>query len=478
MIEKVLPKEFINSFPNHEDTKTDYLEFIKQDIQKGKYKIITLDDDPTGTQTVHDVEIITDWSKENILSVFNSQHSLFYILTNSRSLSLKETKKVHIEIAKNISEISKLTGIKFVLISRSDSTLRGYYPLEIEILKSIFARELGLYFTHEILIPAFFEGGRYTFNDIHWVAKKGYLVPCAKTEFADDPFFSYKNSNLKKWVQEKSENKIKEKDIISISIKDLRTGNLGWIKQTLMNSMHKIVIVNAIDYKDLEVFTCGCILAEKEGVQPIFRTAASFVRVRGAIADRKILTSEDILGKSTQNQIGAEIIIAGSVVEKTTQQINCLLEKEKQVKPVIMDVKNLIRHNSKEIDMVVKKSLSLISENKTPLIYTSREIIPSNHLGIEINKIISKGLAKTVEKFLKSEIKIKYIITKGGITSSDIATKALKIKKAVVMGQIYPGIPVWKTIIPERIKNLPLIIFPGNVGRKDTLLKIFRKLHK
>jgi uncharacterized protein YgbK (DUF1537 family) len=38
--------------------------------------------------------------------------------------------------------------------------------------------------------------------------------------------------------------------------------------------------------------------------------------------------------------------------------------------------------------------------------------------------------------------KPRFLLVKGGITASDVATHGLDIKKALVMGQILPGVPV------------------------------------
>ena len=62
-----------------------------------------------------------------------------------------------------------------------------------------------------------------------------------------------------------------------------------------------------------------------------------------------------------------------------------------------------------------------------------------------------------------------FVVAKGGITSSDVGTKALKVKRADVMGQIKPGIPVWRTGAESRFPGTPYVIFPGNVGEVQTL---------
>ena len=64
---------------------------------------------------------------------------------------------------------------------------------------------------------------------------------------------------------------------------------------------------------------------------------------------------------------------------------------------------------------------------------------------------------------------IHIFIIAGGITSSDVGTKALAVKKANVLGQIKPGIPVWQTGEESKFPMTPYVIFPGNVGEITTL---------
>lgn len=69
-----------------------------------------------------------------------------------------------------------------------------------------------------------------------------------------------------------------------------------------------------------------------------------------------------------------------------------------------------------------------------------------------------------------------FILAKGGITSSDIGVKALNVRRADVMGQISPGVPVWQTGAESKFPRLPYIIFPGNVGQTTTLRDIVQSL--
>jgi len=182
-----------------------------------------------------------------------------------------------------------------------------------------------------------------------------------------------------------------------------------------------------------------------------------------------------IFVKSIDNEKKIGIIIVGSFVKKSTEQLNYLIENSDNIHPILLNIDNLFKNTQSEIEKVINITINSINKNKTPLIYTSRKlkIGKGEAQNIFISRTISDCLASIIKNI---KIKPKYIITKGGITSSDIATKALKVKKALVLGQIYPGIPVLKISNPVKFRNLPLIIFPGNVGDKRTLLKIYNDL--
>lgn len=136
MNEAILGLDILNSYKTFDESKIDniLLEYVKRNNKK----IIVLDDDPTGVQTVHDISVYTDWSEQSIKSGFEEDKNLFYILTNSRGFTVEQTIKCHTEIINRINKISKETGKEYMIISRGDSTLRGHYPLETEILKDGF----------------------------------------------------------------------------------------------------------------------------------------------------------------------------------------------------------------------------------------------------------------------------------------------------------------------------------------------------
>lgn len=71
--------------------------------------------------------------------------------------------------------------------------------------------------------------------------------------------------------------------------------------------------------------------------------------------------------------------------------------------------------------------------------------------------------------FIGLHITPAFVIAKGGITSGTVGTEALGVKRANVLGQIRPGIPVWQTGPESKFPGIPHVIFPGDVGDAETL---------
>ena len=459
---------------------------LEKELSKNRRKIIVLDDDPTGVQTVHGVSVYTNWSTESIEAGFDESNNLFFILTNSRGMTSDETVKVHNDIGRNIAAIARKKERDFILISRSDSTLRGHYPLETLTLKNVLENETGFHgsrfrFDGEIICPFFIEGGRYTAGNIHYVKFKDTLVPAAQTEFAADKTFGYSHSDLTEWVEEKTGGAFKKEAIRVASLEDLRGKQVEKIASLLteVEGFNK-VIVNALDYSDIKIFSAAFFQALDRGKRFMLRTAAAIPKVLGGIKDRPLLTREELLGKDSYNGANSRggLIVIGSHVQKTSRQLELLIEK-KNIAPIEFNT-HLVLDDKKfaeERNRVQKLCNESIEAGKITVVYTCRNRFDLNTENKEDELRISVKIAGAVTGFVSGlSRRPRFIIAKGGITSSEIGTIALDVKKALVLGQVLPGIPVWLTGSESRFPNMPYIIFPGNVGDEGDLRKIAEML--
>ena len=196
--EEKLNSSVLNIYPVLEEAELD--ELLLKEIEKNDVKFVVLDDDPTGVQTVHDISVYTDWTVESMKKGLADSNKVFYVLTNSRGMTEAETTKIHREILQAVSQAAKEEDRRYLFISRSDSTLRGHYPLETCLLKDGMEKD-GRKIDGEVLFPFFKEGGRFTIDNIHYVKYGEELVPAAQTEFAKYSTFGYTHSSITAYIE-------------------------------------------------------------------------------------------------------------------------------------------------------------------------------------------------------------------------------------------------------------------------------------
>lgn len=462
-----LSTDILNAYPSIDEQAVD--ELLAQEIAKNPSKIVVLDDDPTGVQTVHDVSVYTDWSPESIRSGFAEENKLFYILTNSRGMTREETRAAHQEIGERIAKVAHETETPYFIMSRSDSTLRGHYPLEPELLREAMEAD-GFTVDAEVMCPFFKEGGRFTIDNVHYVQQGNELVPAAETEFARDKTFGYTHSSIPEYIEEKTEGRYPASSVTCISLDDLRACNYDAIEQQLLAvSGFNKVCVNAIDYCDIKVFAVALYRAMAQGKTFMFRTAAGLVKVLGGVSDIPLLTREDMVTIETQN---GGVVVVGSHTQKTTAQLEELLKLDCTV-PVAFNSDLVLQGDDAfyaEVDRCVALEDDIIRSGKVAVCFTSRTLLEvpndTKESALLRSVKISDGVQRLVGQLSETPA---FVIAKGGITSSDVGTKALGVKRANVLGQIQPGIPVWQTGAESRFPATPYVIFPGNTGDETAL---------
>jgi uncharacterized protein YgbK (DUF1537 family) len=451
------------------------LEEIRNRVAESGRRIVVLDDDPTGTQTVHGVPVLTTWSAEDLRGALEGPSPTFYVLTNSRSFPEEEAVEMNREIAANLALAAERAGTEIVLTSRGDSTLRGHYPAETDALREA----LGADFDGLILCPCYLEAGRITVEDVHWVRQGETLVPAGETEFARDATFGYSSSSLPAWVGEKTAGGVPASEVASVGLSDLREGGPERVAEILRGvGGGRPVVVNAASYADLEVFVLGLLDAEAGGKRFLYRTGPSFVRVRGGIAEKGPLGPEELYRHRPRR--GHGLVLVGSHVEMTSRQLARALDLE-GVRGVELSVPRLLEQGERdgELERVVSEVNEGLAESEV-VVYTSREVIgdAAGRSGLEIGRSVSDALVEVVRR-VDREQPLAFVVAKGGITSSDVGTRGLGVRRAEVAGQMLPGIiSVW--ILPDEsaFPGLPYVIFAGNVGEEDSLARVIEILRE
>lgn len=448
---------------------------IREAGKQARAKLVVLDDDPTGTQTVHDVPVLTTWDTDTLAAELANELPCFYVLTNSRSLPAEAARALALELAANLKAAAAKAGRNFILVSRSDSTLRGHYPAETDAL----AEMLGP-FQATVLVPYFEAGGRYTINDVHYLEEGEDLVPAAETVFARDAVFGYEVSNLRHYVEEKSRGRIRAGSVQSFSLTELRTASPdGEPARSVARRLSSfppgsVCVVNAAHPRDLEVFVLGALLAEQGGTRLLYRTAAQFVATRLGLGPRLL---SGLLPAHAQGPAPAGgLIVVGSYVSKTSEQLERLLATGAPAR-VELDVPALLDPalRAGTLAQAAAETDRQLAQGRPVVAFTSRKLAAGESAAqnLDIGRRVSAALVELVRTL---KVEPRYLIAKGGITSSDLATRGLGVKRALVLGQLLPGVPVWQLGTETRWPGLPYVVFPGNVGGPAALAEAVQLL--
>ncbi|MEY3332532.1 MAG: hypothetical protein RLZZ176_832 [Cyanobacteriota bacterium] len=432
-------------------------------------KIIVLDDDPTGSQTVHSCLLLMRWDVETLRLGLKDDAPIFFILTNTRSLTPEAAASVTREVCHNLKIALAAEQITdFLVVSRSDSTLRGHYPIETDVI----AEELGPFDAH-FLVPAFFEGGRITRDSIHYLIIDGVPTPVHETEFARDSVFSYNYSYLPKYVEEKTKGRIKEDTVTRFLLDDIRQGSL---KRLLELQDNQCGVVDGEHQDDLNTFAVDVLTAANQGKRFLFRSAASILTALAALPAQPI-AAENMAAYVRDGKPGA--VIVGSHVKKTTQQLESLLQVAGTV-GIEVNVGRLLDDGVHQSVTLLTEILEKVQEvhnaGKTPVVYTSRQELtfPDIKTRLDFGNTVS-GLLMDIVQGLPSDIG--FLISKGGITSNDVLSTGLALTSARLLGQILAGCSMVITPSDHPLfPDLPVVLFPGNVGNADALATVYQRL--
>ena len=427
-------------------------------------KIIILDDDPTGSQTVHSCLLLTRWDVGTLKLGLDDASPLMFVLTNTRGMGATQAAAVTREVCQNLKQA--LAGFKqpVLFVSRSDSTLRGHYPVETDVM----AEELGPFDAH-FLIPAFFEGGRFTLHGIHYVRMGDKAIPAHETEFAKDSVFGYQHSFMPAYVEEKTHGRIQADEVVRFPIEEVRAGSFDKLMTLTDNTC---CVVDAENQDDLNRFADELLSAAEHGKRFLFRSAASLLTALAKLPPQPV-PAERMREYVKDGRPG--VVVVGSHVKKTTEQLGELLKQEGVV-PVEVDVNRLPEQVSELLPQILARVEMAHAQGKTPVIYTSRSErqFPDTPSRLRFGEQVSGFLMSVVHGLPKT---IGFIISKGGITSNDMLSMGLAIPAARIAGQIHAGCSVVLTPPNHpRLPNIPVVIFPGNVGDEQALATVYNRL--
>ena len=250
------------------------------------------------------------------------------------------------------------TRVQPVIVSRSDSTLRGHYPVETDVM----AEELGPFDAH-FLVPAFFEGGRITRDGMHYLLVDGRPVPVHETEFARDSVFGFSTGFLPDYVEEKTAGRIPP----------TRSSASAWLRCEATSAR---AFVPAGQYllrgRRRAAVRPGWFCAPGAGRRSrwqafLFRSAASLLTAFACLADAAGGCRGDVApGPRWQAGRG----VGRFACEKSTRQLRQLIETT-DVLPVHIDLDWMVR-DERAVAELAQQMVEAERGGRNIVLYTSR----------------------------------------------------------------------------------------------------------
>lgn len=445
-------------------------------LMRSHRRVLVLDDDPTGSQTAAGVPIATDFSPESIEWALREATPTAFVLTNARALDENTARELTRSIAQTASTVADRLGLQLSLVSRSDSTLRGHFPVDVDVLTDVSTGT-----PHAlVLCPAYPAAGRITRHGRHLVRSGPDWLPVGETAYARDATFGFSASTLPDWIEERSHGRWAAADVTVVSVTDIRRGPdhisrlIGATASTLDPSP---VCVDAETEADLDAVAAALERCEEEGIRTIVRCGPSLARARGGLPHSNRISPEHLRAALDPTTGPHGLVVAGSHVDLTTIQL-AHLDRLDRLSTIELSTADVVDPATRDaaIDRAVTDCVSALSLSDVVL-RTSRDVV------VGVDEEDSLSIAAAVAHALSAAASAivattppRWVVAKGGITSADVITKVLRLRRARVLGPILDGIvPVW---VAESASGPLCVVFPGNVGGPESLRDVVTVLRE
>jgi len=440
---------------------------LRREMRAAGWKVVVIDDDPAGTQTVAGVPVLTSWTVSDLTWGLEQADPTVFVLTNSRALSTHAAAMTNRRVARNCFRAASRLGFRLSLVSLSDSSLRGHLLAEIEALDSEIFAARGQPAT-VVLCPAFPEAGRVTFGGVELVRASGVLGQGGVSAFSKDATLGDCSSRLSEWMEESSQRRWRAKDVVVVDLETIRSGGAAVVAERIAAAgPSRPVALDAVSIRDVEIGAAGVQLAESSGSVVLLRSGPTMARARGGLPRALPISDEALknLCETSRNPYG--LVIVGSPNPLTTVQAAATLQLG-DMELIELDVARILDPSGgqKELDRVALVVARAIHSSDV-LLQTSRSENAQSSLSNQREPARVAEAITTIATRIVSSNRLSWIIGKGGATSSDIITKVLGLQRAEVVGPILPGV---SSLWHDRNGDGPLMIaFPGHLGNAESL---------
>lgn len=447
--------------------------------------LVVLDDDPTGTQSVSNLPVLTRWDVEDFRWAFDLQLDgerplAVYVLTNTRSLDAADAALRNEQVARAALQAAAEAGLSVSFVSRSDSTLRGHFPLETDTLAATMASvDPSSSVDAVLMVPAFGEAGRITVAGEHYMrTTDGQVAKVSETEFAKDATFGFSTSYLPDYVAEKTGGRIAPEDVMILDLDTIRSGAAAIAGRLAEASNAQVATADIVTENDLLSLAEGLQQAEASGTRVLYRVGPPFMRARIGQEKRQPLTADEIYAENgAEQRTAGGLIVVGSHVGVTTRQLADLTGQHSNATVIELDVPAILAEGAEAYLAGKAEQIGAALATQDVIVHTSRKLVKTDDAAqsLDIARTVSAAVVSVVNQILHATPP-RFVIAKGGITSSDVAAYGLEIRHAIVRGPMLPGIvSLWESV-DGPAAGIPYIVFAGNVGDDSSLTAVTAKL--
>jgi uncharacterized protein YgbK (DUF1537 family) len=428
-------------------------------------KIIVLDDDPTGSQTVHSCLLLTQWDVATLRTALADSSPLFFVLTNTRGMDAERAAAITREVCENLKAALADYAGPVLFVSRSDSTLRGHYPVETDVMDAVLGP-----FDATLLTPAFFEGGRITRDSTHYLMVDGKPVPTHETEFARDSVFGYTTAFLPDYVAEKTGGRVVAKDVARLTLADLRKARpaAGWLASCRQQC----------GGRDRRRIGRRLPAVRRRRAGRCCRRQATLVPQRSLAAHRAGEAAAAAGRRRILRDPGARSAARRNRRRLARRQDHRAAERAPEAarrgRPAARRRPPARRARGRGRRADGEHRPCPCPRPHPGGVHQPRGIAVRQRGGTAGLRRV--GLRNADGRGEKLPTTLGFLISKGGITSNDVLSTGLALAASRVLGQILPGVTVVQTPPEHRLPQLPVVIFPGNVGGDGALAEAYRRL--
>lgn len=408
-------------------------------------KTIILDDDPTGTQSASGVDVLLEWDADLIEQALGRADAV-YLLTNTRAVPEGEAVALLERTRAEAEEAGHRLGERVHIVLRGDSTLRGHVFPETAVFTG----------DHSVIVfvPAFPEGGRTTIDGTHYVRIGDETLPAHETEYAQDPVFPFRSGHLPDYVREQS-----GREAAHFGLAGLRDGAAEF-RAALRDAVPGTVLLpDAETGDDVRIIAQAVTAAWADGADVVVRSASPLAAAIAGVESDGLLPSPLVAEPVTA------LLVCGSHTIGATRQLAPVEAAFGAVE--IVPTSDALQDAAATGRAVADAVRARLAATGFAAISSERER-DASHNTLDHGERVMIALTSATAA-LRSSVEV--VVSKGGITSAEVARVGLGARRARVLGQVLPGVSVWSVVTPEDEEKLYVVV-PGNVGDPSTLVDV------